>query len=160
MAIFKKKNPVVTPEVTNAVVEPETEAPAPISRAAKLYKSLLLAMPDVPKEAIVAEWASRSNHKVFPHQCPSAVAEAFFMHPHDEAVDWFERYVFTLDNFDDDPNTKVIDFAAKCKTRALPSHIQRSIDMLGVDETIERIAASFKDHEAVSTALRMAILDD
>lgn len=110
-------------------------------------------MRGLPQNAIVEEWSNTANENVFPRTCPSAVPEAFFMHPHSGAVAFFERYLFPISLFEDEYNPEVMNFVSRCKNRALVTYVRDSIEQFGEEETIKRIASGFNPDSTVATGL-------
>lgn len=108
----------------------------------------------IPEAAIIEEWSSTVNEKCYPRTCPRAVAEAFFMYPHDEAVDFFERYVFPVSKFDEDYDLEVMSFVSRCRNRALSRYVRDSVEQFGSEETIRRIIEGFEEDPMTATRLQ------
>lgn len=164
MSFFTSKRSVEQPaEVVTetptapVVVKPEPKQQAQLhsepSRGDVLSAHLRERLRDIPTSAIIEEWSQRPNPDVYPTKCPSAVAEAFFLYPEDGAVDFFERYFFPIERFDDDYSPEVIDFVSNCKSRALAVSVQHSVEQFGIEETLARIAAGLKDNELLASRI-------
>lgn len=143
MLFFKKPEPPA-PEPQKPTPEPEPVA----TRAQKLVEAFHKHLPGIPPQAIIAQWAQAEKPGLYPVSCPSAIAEAFFLHPHDEAVDWFEKYHFPIDLFEKDVDASVVDFVTGCRARDLPRLVQAAVEKQGVEQTLKEIAAGFDETTA------------
>ena len=148
--------PVATP-----VLAPRREASAPApksaeampkpvpSRAKTLHTLLSRIMVRIPMGAVAAEWAARGT--------PSAVVDAFFMFPHDGAVDFFERDVMPLEVLANDLHPRTVKFTNSCRLHTLATLVSESAQDRGPEATVRSILEGLSDNDETMTTLVRAI---